>query len=132
MIGAWAHQPLSEASVQILREEISRRTESINMTENQGAVFYPVGSELITECKSGFKMIGDNINVCEDEDSWRSTFARCEEVVCSSLQNIHNGRVTVEGFSFGQSVYYECDLGYRQATSNIEFTGGQGGTLIYS
>ena len=102
------------------------------MTENQGAVFYPVGSELITECKSGFKMIGDNINVCEDEDSWRSTFARCEEVVCSSLQNIHNGRVTVEGFSFGQSVYYECDLGYRQATSNIEFTGGQGGTLIYS
>ena len=113
MIGAWAHQPLSEKAVEILRKHISLRSESINMTDPQGSVLYPVGSELITECKLGYKLVGENINICQDEDSWRQSFARCEEVVCSSIDNIDNGKVTVEGFKFGQSVDYECEMGYK-------------------
>ena len=110
MIGAWAHQPLSERSIEILRKHISLRTEA--MADLQGSVLYPVGSELITECKSGYKLEGDSINVCQEEDTWRTSFARCAEVFCPSIENIDHGKIRVEGFKFGQSVHYECEMGY--------------------
>ena len=123
LIGTWTHEPISEAAVELLRKSIDEKRNSSKpanlefygsdaLIEPDFSVFYPVGSELIMECLSGYKLSGENVNVCMDEDSWKNPFPICEEIVCPSIGNIDNGKITIEGFKFGQNLFYECDVGY--------------------
>ena len=125
LIGTWTQEPISEAAVEKLRRNIDEKRKlskrfSLELHDSAKrqiidpdfAVFYPVGSELIMECLSGYQLSGERINVCRDEDSWQSPFPVCEEIVCPNIENIDNGKLTVGGFKFRQSVYYECEMGY--------------------
>ena len=123
LIGTWTQEPISEEAIEILRKNIDdKRMSSKKFTIHQGyqssdikpdfAVFYPVGSELIIECISGYRLEGETMNQCLDEDTWSSSFPICKEIFCNTLENVDNGKLTIEGFKFRQSVYYECDLGY--------------------
>ena len=124
LIGAWSRQPLPETAVEILQQNItSRRSVAGELVVRAGpdnltldrhtAVFYPVGSKLKAECEHGSRLVGPDVNVCEDEDQWLNSFPVCQEIVCPQLENIDHGRLLVEGFLFGQSVLYECEVGYR-------------------
>ena len=125
LIGTWTQEPISEIAVDKLRLSIEEKRKqarevSLELHETDRklkinpdfAVFYPVGSELIMDCLSGYQLSGDRVNVCTDEETWQSAFPVCEEIVCPNIDNIDNGKLTVEGFKFRQSVYYECEMGY--------------------
>ena len=111
VIGSWTLEPLPERTVEILRENINKKSLQMSVTRGRN-VLYPVGSELMLTCNPGYKLAGSGSVLCVTEDTWTSQLGACEEVVCPALGNLDNGKLMIEGFKFRQSVYYECDLGY--------------------
>ena len=57
-------------------------------------------------------MVGEDSNLCLNEESWEHPFPSCREVVCPNIQSLANGRVSVEGFRFRRIVHYSCNEGY--------------------
>ena len=56
VIGSWTLEPLPERTVEILREEINKKSVSMSVTRGRN-VLYPVGSELILTCDPGFRLV---------------------------------------------------------------------------
>ena len=145
IIGTWSKEPLPEASVSYLRKSIEKRKGERDPVlipisgskpfrlepDDKNTVFYPVGSELWFDCSAGYQIIGSTTNLCQNEDEWESKFPVCQEVVCSNIQSLSNGRITIDGFKFRQYLMYDCDDGYNlvgDATRTCLETGEWSGT----
>ena len=116
VIGTWTLEPLPEKTMELLREDINKKSVLMTVTRDIN-VLYPVGSELILTCYPGYMLTGSGRVLCVSEDTWTTQLGTCKEVTCPALGNLDNGKLMIEGFKFRQSVYYECDLGYSMSGS---------------
>ena len=129
-IGSWTKEPLFEAAIEILKENIEKiRNSSTEFDFNvlgkkkiispDVAVFYPVGTELVMDCLPGYRMEGEPTNTCENTNRWSHPFPACSQIICPNLANIDNGQLVTEGFKFRQRATYKCDPGFSLAGSSL-------------
>ena len=72
-----------------------------------------VGGIATYTCNSGYSLSGSGTRICQNDGSWSGSTPTCSRVVCSSLSNPTNGRVTFSsGVFVGSRATYTCDIGY--------------------
>ncbi|KAK3796935.1 hypothetical protein RRG08_032239 [Elysia crispata] len=66
------------------------------------------------ECKKGFRLIGNPVQVCDLGGSWALDTPLCEQIVCEALDtaDFANGEIEYVSNSIGDNVHYSCDSGY--------------------
>ncbi|XP_064894786.1 complement receptor type 2 [Columba livia] len=77
---------------------------------------FPVGTNVIYFCRSGFTLLPDvsPVTTCLKNFTWSAIPKLCQKVQCPSPVILH-GRELSPGkaeYTFGQQVEFQCDLGY--------------------
>ncbi|XP_052776199.1 sushi, von Willebrand factor type A, EGF and pentraxin domain-containing protein 1-like isoform X1 [Mya arenaria] len=63
-------------------------------------------------CAEGYFGRGVNVQRCQADGSWTQTDFECVIVECPEFGEVHNGRITSNGQTFGSVVDIQCDEGY--------------------
>ncbi|XP_072018431.1 sushi, von Willebrand factor type A, EGF and pentraxin domain-containing protein 1-like [Amphiura filiformis] len=66
-------------------------------------------------CVEGYQMRKSDrgIMLCQSDGEWRGLWPTCDKINCGSLPGIAHGISTATGYSFEDTVSYECDEGYK-------------------
>ncbi|KAG8455052.1 hypothetical protein GDO86_001318 [Hymenochirus boettgeri] len=73
--------------------------------------FY-VGQKVSLKCRKGYQLQGQAILMCNDDETWTDTKAKCEKISCGPPIIIQNGIVRGMHHQFGDMVTYSCYSGY--------------------
>ncbi|NWV04606.1 CR1L protein, partial [Ptilonorhynchus violaceus] len=82
----------------------------------QGGATFPYGSRMEYVCRPGFvrNVRAKSAFVCEEDGTWQGSEDICIPKMCSYPGEPTNGRlVLAEKFTFGSSVNFTCNTGYR-------------------
>jgi CUB/sushi domain-containing protein len=70
-------------------------------------------SSITYNCTLGYKMMGESNSTCLMNGSWSGTGPTCVPVSCSNLASPENGEVKGELFTYGATIQFSCNKGYR-------------------
>ena len=73
---------------------------------------FPFQTEVSFACNNGYQLQGNDSIVCTSHGLWSDTLPSCNIVNCNDPGTIVNGNRSVSGFTYGQTVTYECVEGY--------------------
>ncbi|XP_019410274.1 PREDICTED: sushi, von Willebrand factor type A, EGF and pentraxin domain-containing protein 1, partial [Crocodylus porosus] len=79
----------------------------LHFTENT------LGSTVHYTCNPGYKLIGSNTRLCLPNRRWSSAAPFCEAMSCSMPKKLMNGNIKGENYTYGHTIYYECNSGYQ-------------------
>ncbi|KAH9415308.1 C-type lectin (CTL) or carbohydrate-recognition domain (CRD) [Dermatophagoides pteronyssinus] len=93
-----------------------------------------LGSIINYSCGTGYRLVGDQARVCQENGKWSGNKAKCEEIRCSPPEIPKNSSVVYNGndrsysdsFKVGSTVQYRCSLGHivqGQSLRTCETTG---------
>ncbi|KAH3836216.1 hypothetical protein DPMN_109587 [Dreissena polymorpha] len=81
-----------------------------------GFVSIPNGTTFMEQayysCKPGFDLIGQQSSMCQANAMWTSITRSCVPKDCGPLNSPANGKININGTTFGNSVSYTCTFGY--------------------
>nr|XP_060627497.1 C4b-binding protein alpha chain-like [Anolis sagrei ordinatus] len=85
---------------------------------------YKIDSEVTYYCNPGFTLVGERTSKCvfqEKEMKWSTSLPSCESGKCKNPEVRHGIRLTgLDSFhAYGQTVTYECKIGYYMVGSYI-------------
>ncbi|CAH1262671.1 CSMD3 [Branchiostoma lanceolatum] len=63
-------------------------------------------------CNTGYEIVGSSTLTCQNDQTWSGTEPSCVRSQCPESQPPAHGEIT-GGNSFGDTVTYECEVGYR-------------------
>ncbi|XP_019647923.1 PREDICTED: LOW QUALITY PROTEIN: sushi, von Willebrand factor type A, EGF and pentraxin domain-containing protein 1-like [Branchiostoma belcheri] len=78
-----------------------------------------VGDRVTFSCKAGYNLVGNNVIVCQDSQSWSGSVPKCESVTCGSLLAPVYGAVRAPGNTFGDTATIMCEPGYELVGDSI-------------
>ncbi|XP_041117630.1 sushi, von Willebrand factor type A, EGF and pentraxin domain-containing protein 1 isoform X2 [Polyodon spathula] len=78
----------------------------VSLTDNM------LGSLVQYGCDPGYELEGQTIRQCISGKQWSGAVPVCRIVSCGTPEEIANGLIIGNTFSFMSVIYYECDAGY--------------------
>ncbi|GFR11206.1 sushi, von Willebrand factor type A, EGF and pentraxin domain-containing protein 1 [Trichonephila clavata] len=74
---------------------------------------FHLGDEVMYRCSKGFKLVGINTRICQENGTWSNEVPQCKPVSCSAPENVMMGEMAVNSYIFMAEVNYKCDIGYK-------------------
>ncbi|XP_033637046.1 sushi, von Willebrand factor type A, EGF and pentraxin domain-containing protein 1-like isoform X1 [Asterias rubens] len=72
-----------------------------------------LGSVARYSCMEGYEMMGNASLVCAGNFKWEGEYVGCTPRLCPEVEQIAHGVTTGNLFFYGESLTFECDVGYR-------------------
>lgn len=89
------------------------------------------GASVQLACYSGYTLVGSQKRTCQNTGQWSGTQPSCQIVACGDPGALTNGFRIGDKFTYGESVIYDCDAGFKLQGSIIrkcEMNGQWSGT----
>ncbi|XP_056421690.1 CUB and sushi domain-containing protein 1 isoform X3 [Hyla sarda] len=77
------------------------------------------GATTIFTCNSGYTLAGSHVRECLANGLWSGTETRCLAGHCDSPDPIVNGHISGDGFSYRDTVVYQCNPGFRLVGTSV-------------
>ncbi|XP_072107222.1 CUB and sushi domain-containing protein 1a [Mobula birostris] len=77
------------------------------------------GATAIFTCNSGYTLAGSHVRECQVNGLWSGVETRCLAGHCGSPDPIVNGHISGDGFSYRDTVVYQCNPGFRLVGSSV-------------
>ncbi|KAB0351992.1 hypothetical protein FD754_016849, partial [Muntiacus muntjak] len=77
------------------------------------------GATAIFTCNSGYTLVGSHVRECLANGLWSGPETRCLAGHCGSPDPIVNGHISGDGFSYRDTVVYQCNPGFRLVGTSV-------------
>ncbi|XP_058522650.1 CUB and sushi domain-containing protein 1 [Ochotona princeps] len=77
------------------------------------------GATAIFTCNTGYTLVGSHVRECLANGLWSGTETRCLAGHCGSPDPIVNGHISGDGFSYRDTVVYQCNPGFRLVGTSV-------------
>ncbi|XP_053315605.1 CUB and sushi domain-containing protein 1 [Spea bombifrons] len=77
------------------------------------------GATTIFTCNTGYTLVGSHVRECLSNGLWSGTDTRCLAGHCGSPDPIVNGHISGDGFTYRDTVVYQCNLGFRLVGTSV-------------
>lgn len=84
------------------------------------------GASIQFTCNQGYTLQGSQERICQNSGEWSGSQPTCQIVSCGDPGSLSNGFKVGDKFTFGESVIYDCNAGYKLQGSIIRTCGGNG------
>lgn len=84
------------------------------------------GASIQFTCNQGYTLQGSQERICQNSGEWSGSQPTCQIVSCGDPGSLSNGFKVGDKFTFGESVIYDCNAGYKLQGSIIRKCGGNG------
>ncbi|KAI1894595.1 hypothetical protein AGOR_G00117390 [Albula goreensis] len=77
------------------------------------------GATAIFTCNTGYTLAGSHVRECGANGLWTGVETKCLAGHCGSPDPITNGHISGDGFSYRDTVVYQCNLGFRLIGTSV-------------
>ncbi|XP_043916396.1 CUB and sushi domain-containing protein 1-like [Protopterus annectens] len=77
------------------------------------------GATAIFTCNTGYTLVGSHIRECQANGLWSGAETSCLAGHCGSPEPIVNGHISGDGFSYRDTVVYQCIAGFRLVGTSV-------------
>nr|XP_033792232.1 CUB and sushi domain-containing protein 1 [Geotrypetes seraphini] len=77
------------------------------------------GATTIFTCNTGYTLVGSHVRECLANGLWSGTETLCLAGHCGSPDPIVNGHISGDGFSYRDTVVYQCNPGFRLVGTSV-------------
>ncbi|KAM5264090.1 CUB and sushi domain-containing protein 1 [Ctenodactylus gundi] len=77
------------------------------------------GATAIFTCNTGYTLVGSHVRECLASGLWSGSETRCLAGHCGSPDPIVNGHISGDGFSYRDTVVYQCNPGFRLVGTSV-------------
>ncbi|KAJ8250433.1 hypothetical protein COCON_G00223550 [Conger conger] len=77
------------------------------------------GATAIFTCNTGYTLSGSHVRECGANGLWNGVETKCLAGHCGSPDPITNGHISGDGFSYRDTVVYQCNLGFRLIGTSV-------------
>ncbi|XP_073482747.1 CUB and sushi domain-containing protein 1 [Aquarana catesbeiana] len=77
------------------------------------------GATTIFTCNSGYTLVGSHVRECLANGLWSGTETQCLAGHCGSPDPIVNGHISGDGFSYRDTIVYQCNPGFRLVGTSV-------------
>ncbi|XP_034622788.1 CUB and sushi domain-containing protein 1-like [Trachemys scripta elegans] len=77
------------------------------------------GATAIFTCNTGYTLVGSHVRECLANGLWSGAETRCLAGHCGSPDPIVNGHISGDGFSYRDTVVYQCNPGFRLVGTSV-------------
>ncbi|XP_017819080.4 CUB and sushi domain-containing protein 1 isoform X2 [Callithrix jacchus] len=77
------------------------------------------GATAIFTCNTGYTLVGSHVRECLANGLWSGSETRCLAGHCGSPDPIVNGHISGDGFSYRDTVVYQCNPGFRLVGTSV-------------
>ncbi|XP_054992155.1 CUB and sushi domain-containing protein 1 isoform X1 [Sorex araneus] len=77
------------------------------------------GATAIFTCNTGYTLVGSHVRQCLANGLWGGSETRCLAGHCGSPDPIVNGHISGDGFSYRDTVVYQCNPGFRLVGTSV-------------
>ncbi|XP_022426555.1 CUB and sushi domain-containing protein 1 [Delphinapterus leucas] len=77
------------------------------------------GATAIFTCNTGYTLVGSHVRECLANGLWSGPETRCLAGHCGSPDPIVNGHISGDGFSYRDTVVYQCNPGFRLVGTSV-------------
>ncbi|XP_032960426.1 CUB and sushi domain-containing protein 1 [Rhinolophus ferrumequinum] len=77
------------------------------------------GATAIFTCNTGYTLVGSHVRECLANGLWSGAETRCLAGHCGSPDPIVNGHISGDGFSYRDTVVYQCSPGFRLVGTSV-------------
>ncbi|MBN3309505.1 CSMD1 protein, partial [Amia calva] len=77
------------------------------------------GATAIFTCNTGYTLAGSHVRECGANGLWSGAETTCLAGHCGSPDPITNGHISGDGFSYRDTVVYQCNLGFRLIGTSV-------------
>nr|XP_048312083.1 CUB and sushi domain-containing protein 1 [Myodes glareolus] len=77
------------------------------------------GATAIFTCNTGYTLVGSHVRECMANGLWSGSETRCLAGHCGSPDPIVNGHISGDGFSYRDTVVYQCNPGFRLVGTSV-------------
>ncbi|XP_048082182.1 CUB and sushi domain-containing protein 1 [Ursus arctos] len=77
------------------------------------------GATAIFTCNTGYTLVGSHVRECLANGLWSGMETRCLAGHCGSPDPIVNGHISGDGFSYRDTVVYQCNPGFRLVGTSV-------------
>ncbi|XP_070454474.1 CUB and sushi domain-containing protein 1 isoform X2 [Equus przewalskii] len=77
------------------------------------------GATAIFTCNTGYTLVGSHVRECLANGLWSGSETRCLAGHCGSPDPIVNGHISGDGFSYRDTVVYQCNPGFRLIGTSV-------------
>ncbi|KAI5211293.1 Cub And Sushi Domain-Containing Protein 1 [Manis pentadactyla] len=77
------------------------------------------GATAIFTCNTGYTLVGSQVRECLASGLWSGAETRCLAGHCGSPDPVVNGHISGDGFSYRDTVVYQCNPGFRLVGTSV-------------
>ncbi|XP_072565430.1 CUB and sushi domain-containing protein 1a isoform X1 [Paramormyrops kingsleyae] len=77
------------------------------------------GATAIFTCNTGYTLAGSHVRECSENGLWSGVETKCLAGHCGTPDPITNGHISGDGFSYRDTVVYQCNLGFRLIGTSV-------------
>ncbi|XP_035867009.1 CUB and sushi domain-containing protein 1 [Phyllostomus discolor] len=77
------------------------------------------GATAIFTCNTGYTLVGSPVRECLASGLWSGSETRCLAGHCGSPDPVVNGHISGDGFSYRDTVVYQCNPGFRLVGTSV-------------
>ncbi|KAJ6665888.1 hypothetical protein lerEdw1_001360 [Lerista edwardsae] len=79
------------------------------------------GAQVMLSCSPGYYLVGQRLMLCKSNGTWSDADERptCKAGHCGSPDPIVNGHISGDGFSYRDTVVYQCNPGFRLVGTSV-------------
>ncbi|XP_036084876.1 CUB and sushi domain-containing protein 1 isoform X1 [Rousettus aegyptiacus] len=77
------------------------------------------GATAIFTCNTGYTLVGSHVRECLADGLWSGAETRCLAGHCGSPDPTVNGHISGDGFSYRDTVVYQCQPGFRLVGTSV-------------
>ncbi|NWY07496.1 CSMD1 protein, partial [Nothoprocta ornata] len=77
------------------------------------------GATAIFTCNTGYTLVGSHVRECLANGLWSGSETQCLAGHCGSPDPIVNGHISGDGFSYRDTVVYQCNPGFRLVGTSV-------------
>uniref|UniRef100_A0A8C0UA60 CUB and Sushi multiple domains 1 n=1 Tax=Cyanistes caeruleus TaxID=156563 RepID=A0A8C0UA60_CYACU len=77
------------------------------------------GATAIFTCNTGYTLVGSHVRECLANGLWSGTETQCLAGHCGSPDPVVNGHISGDGFSYRDTVVYQCNPGFRLVGTSV-------------
>ncbi|XP_035675655.1 sushi, von Willebrand factor type A, EGF and pentraxin domain-containing protein 1-like [Branchiostoma floridae] len=72
-----------------------------------------IGDTVTFSCDTGYELVGTSDQTCEVTQTWSNATPTCTRLACQNLDPPTYGTINVTGNLYGDTVTFDCDVGYQ-------------------
>ncbi|XP_076346234.1 sushi, von Willebrand factor type A, EGF and pentraxin domain-containing protein 1-like isoform X1 [Tachypleus tridentatus] len=70
------------------------------------------------QCQEGYHLVGQNVRICSEDQSWTGENPKCEEIKCIQPPDIPHAHYKTVDFPAGFLLHYVCNKGFKLVASH--------------